>query len=72
MANKDEIVRLTEEVLDARGIECDAKISKISLRQLKEILEEVRRKFKKNKKVMVKKSSSSDTEVVEEEIQYIR
>lgn len=72
MANKDEIVRLAEEVLDARGIECDAKISKISLRQLKEILEEVRRKFKKNKKVMVKKSSSSDTEVVEEEIQYIR
>lgn len=72
MANKDEIVRLTEEVLDSRGIECDAKISKISLRQLKEILEEVRRKYKKNKKVMVKKSSSSDTEVVEEEIQYIR
>jgi transposase len=65
MANKDEIVRLTEEVLDARGIECDAK-------QLKEILEEVRRRYKKNKKVMVKKSSSSDTEVVEEEIQYIR
>ena len=72
MANKDEIVRLTEEVLDARGIECDAKISKISLRQLKEILEEVRRRYKKNKKVMVKKSSSSDKEVVEEEIQYIR
>jgi hypothetical protein len=71
MANKDEIVRLTE-VLDARGIECDAKISKISLRQLKEILEEVRRRYKKNKKVMVKKSSSSDKEVVEEEIQYIR
>lgn len=71
MTNKDEIVRLTE-VLDARGIECDAKISKISLRQLKEILEEVRRRYKKNKKVMVKKSSSSDTEVVEEEMQYIR
>jgi ElaB/YqjD/DUF883 family membrane-anchored ribosome-binding protein len=72
MTNKDEIVRLTEEVLDARGIECDAKISKISLQQLKEILEEVRRRYKKNKKVIVKKSSSSDTEVVEEEIQYIR
>jgi hypothetical protein len=72
MTNKDEIVRLTEEVLDARGIECDARISKISLQQLKEILEEVRRRYKKNKKVMVKKSSSSDTEIVEEEIQYIR
>lgn len=42
--DKDEIISLTEQVLDARGIECDAKISKISEAQLKEILEEVRRR----------------------------
>ena len=39
--HKDEIVSLTEQVLDARGIECDSKISKISEEQLKTILEEV-------------------------------
>jgi hypothetical protein len=42
--DKDEIISLTEQVLDARGIECDAKISKISEAQLREILEEVRRR----------------------------
>jgi len=49
--HKDEILSLTEQVLDARGIECDSKISKISEEQLKGILEEVRklRKKKKNK-----------------------
>jgi ribosomal protein S13 len=41
--HKQEIVELTEEVLDAIGIECDAKISKISEEQLREILDEVRK-----------------------------
>ena len=47
---KDEIVSLTEQVLDSKGIECDSKVSKISEEQLKEILEQVRklRKRKKN------------------------
>jgi hypothetical protein len=35
--------------LDARGIECDSKISKISEEQLKTILEEVRKLRKKKK-----------------------
>jgi hypothetical protein len=48
--HKDEIVSLTEGVLDARGIECDSKISKISEDQLKGILEEVRKLRKKKKK----------------------
>jgi hypothetical protein len=48
--HKDEIVSLTEEVLDARGIECDSKVSKISEDQLKGILEEVRKLRKKKKK----------------------
>ena len=48
--HKDEIVSLTEQVLDAKGIECDSKISKLSEEQLNEILEEVRQLRKKNKK----------------------
>jgi ribosomal protein S13 len=48
--HKDEIVSLAEQVLDARGIECDSKISKISEEQLKAILEEVRKLRKKKRK----------------------
>jgi hypothetical protein len=59
--HKQEIVELTEEVLDAKGIECDAKISKISEEQLREILDEVRRLRKKRKR------ASSDTENETEE-----
>src|ERR687892_809618 len=51
--HKDEIVSLTEQVLDAKGIECDSKISKISEEQLREIFEEVRRLRKRNKKKMM-------------------
>ncbi|HET8847626.1 MAG TPA: hypothetical protein VFM20_02450 [Nitrososphaeraceae archaeon] len=51
--NRDEIVRLTEDVLDAKGIECDAKIAKISEDQLREILAEVRRLRRKKKKTYV-------------------
>ena len=48
--HKDEIIALTEQVLDAKGIECDSKISKISEEQLREILEGVRRLRKRKKK----------------------
>jgi hypothetical protein len=48
--HKDEIVSLTEQVLDAKGIECDSKIAKLSEEQLKEILEQVR-KLKRKKKI---------------------
>jgi hypothetical protein len=48
--HKDEIVSLTEQVLDAKGIECDSKISKISEEQLSKILEQVR-KLRKKKKI---------------------
>ena len=47
--HKDEIVSLTEQVLDANGIECDSKISKISEEQLRVILEQVRKRRKKKK-----------------------
>ncbi|MGH9926203.1 MAG: hypothetical protein ACRD5B_12590 [Nitrososphaeraceae archaeon] len=51
--HKDEIITLTEQVLDAKGIECDSKISKISEEKLREILEGVRmlRKRKKKNKI---------------------
>jgi hypothetical protein len=75
--HKDEIIKLTEEVLDARGIECDSRISRLALNQLKEILEEVRRRYKKKKtkRAITEKASSfsydnTDT-AAEEEIQYI-
>ncbi|HET7344519.1 MAG TPA: hypothetical protein VFJ05_01440 [Nitrososphaeraceae archaeon] len=49
--NKDEIIKLTEEVLESKGIECDSRIAKISEEQLKEILEEVRKLRRKRKRV---------------------
>jgi len=48
--HREEIIALTEQVLDAQGLECDSKISKISGEQLREILEGVRRLRKRNKK----------------------
>jgi len=39
-AHKQEIISVTEEVLDAKGIECDARIAKISGDQLREGVEE--------------------------------
>lgn len=49
--NKDEIIKVTEEVLESKGIECDSRIAKISEEQLKEILEEVRKLRRKRKRV---------------------
>ncbi len=46
---REEIITLTEQVLDAKGLECDSKISKISEEQLREILEGVRRLRKRKK-----------------------
>ena len=48
--HREEIISLTEQVLDSRGIECDAKIAKISEDRLRDILEEVRRLRRKKKK----------------------
>jgi ribosomal protein S13 len=59
--HKDEIVSLTEQVLDAKGIECDSKISKLSEEQLSEILEQVR-KLRKKRKI------EEDSERQEEEL----
>ena len=48
--DKDEIIAITEEVLDAKGLQCDATISKVSEETLKEILDNVRQIQKKKMK----------------------
>ena len=60
--DKEEIISLTEQVLDSRGIECDAKISKISEDQLRDILEEVRKLRRKKKKNNVISEDDSSNE----------
>jgi hypothetical protein len=74
-AHKQEIISVTEEVLDAKGIECDARIAKISGEQLEEILEEVRKLRKKRKRVSKDTDSTSgveEKEQMEEEMPYIK
>jgi hypothetical protein len=51
--------------LQAKGIQCDASISKIPEEELREILEKVRELRRKKKK-------QSSTEVVKEEETYLR
>jgi hypothetical protein len=53
--HKDEIVQLTEEVLHARGQECDDSISKLSVSELEGLVEQVRElRHKKKKKQLIK------------------
>jgi|ERR671927_131191 hypothetical protein len=76
--DKDEVIKLTEEVLEAKGIECDSRISKISEEQLREILEEVRKLRRKRKRLATDNRSSmaedfaQNEEEQHEEVQYIR
>jgi hypothetical protein len=67
--HKDEVITLTEQVLDAKGIACDSKISKISEEQLKEILEAVRRlrKRKNKNKKMIEEGNDDDEEEEEDD-----
>ena len=58
--HKDEVIQFTEEVLQAKGIQCDARISKIPEDELSEILRKVRELRKKKKKQL-------DTEVLKDE-----
>ena len=76
--DKDEVIKITEEVLEAKGIECDSRISKISEEQLREILEEVRKLRRKRKRLATDNRSSmaedfaQNEEEQHEEVQYIR
>jgi hypothetical protein len=60
--HREEIVKITE-VLDAKGLECDSKISKISLEQLGEILDEVRKLRRKRKKQIDSEDQNEELEV---------
>ena len=73
--DKQEMISLTEQVLDARGIECDARIAKISEDRLREILEEVRKLRRKKKMNAVRSddgSSNEDRYIQNEEGSYIQ
>jgi hypothetical protein len=48
--HKDEIIQLTEEVLHAREQDCDDSISKLSVSELKGIIEQVRESSQKKKR----------------------
>lgn len=45
--NKAEVTSVTEQILDAEGIECDSKISKLSEEKISEILAQVRKRRRK-------------------------
>ena len=60
--NKNEIIEFTEQVLDAEGMECDSKISKVSEEKLKEILNEVR-KIRKKKKTNYDDDDEDENEI---------
>ena len=75
--HREEIISLTEQVLDSRGIECDARIAKISEDRLRDILEEVRRLRRKKKKNYllsddIKLNEDKDIENDEGQVTYIR
>lgn len=76
--DREEIISLTEQVLESKGIECDAKIARISEELLREILEEVRKLRRKRKKTYVDSTiislneQNKDIENDEGESPYIR
>ena len=65
--NKDEIIDLTEQVLDAKGLECDERISKLSEEKLREILEEVRKLRNRRKR-----NVNQDRSNTKEELLYVQ
>jgi hypothetical protein len=66
--HKDEVINLTEQVLDAKGLECDERISKLSEEKLREILEEVRKlRNRRNKR-----KEDNLTEEQGKEVLYVR
>jgi hypothetical protein len=79
---KKEIIDLTEEVLEAKGIECDSRIAKLSEEKLREILEEVRKLRRKRKRLSLDETDNRIREAYteneqgqqqeENEVSYIR
>ena len=65
--HKDEIINLTEQVLDTKGLKCDERVSKLSEEKLREILEEVRKLRNRRKK-----SANGESSNNKEELLYVR
>jgi hypothetical protein len=61
--HKSEIISVTEQVLDAEGIECDSKVAKLSEDTIKKILAEVRKR---------RRRKSIQSESVEEEVEEVK
>ncbi len=58
--NRQEIIDYTEDVLQAKGIECDKRIAELSEEQVKEILDEVRKLREKGKKNRKKRQQEQE------------
>jgi ABC-type phosphate transport system auxiliary subunit len=70
--HKDEIIEVTEQVLDAKGLECDERISKLSEEKLREILEEVRKlRSSKKRKRIDQDLSDDDDDRSKKEVLYV-
>ena len=67
--HKDEIIDLTEQVLDANGLECDERISKLSEEKLREILEAVR-KLRRKRKGLPKEDKGTSSDIENEEVEH--
>jgi hypothetical protein len=68
--HKEEIIDFTEQVLDAKGLECDERISKLSEEKLREILEEVRKLRNRRRKRTDDKAEEDDS--AKKEVLYVR
>ena len=68
--HKDEIIQITEQVLDAKGLECDSRISKISYEQLRDILDEVRKLRRKRRKINLEGQNEEEESVDNTENKY--
>jgi ElaB/YqjD/DUF883 family membrane-anchored ribosome-binding protein len=66
--NRQEIIDYTEDVLQARGIECDKRISEMSEEQIRDILEEVRRLRSKGKKKK-RNNNNNDSQYADTDIE---
>jgi len=67
--DKDEIIDLTGQVLDANGLECDERISKLSEEKLREILEAVR-KLRRKRKGLSKEDNGTSSDIENEEVEH--
>lgn len=63
--NKVEMIDYIEDVLQAKGIECDKRISEMSEDQLREILEQVRKLRSNKKKKDQQKQEQEQEEVID-------